>query len=288
MFNSHSGIFFLQHCIYYILLTKHKPMATSTLLSHQLSTFLSSLESTCKSLPDVPLSTTADPDNATALNDNELFEAGHDDDDWFLAGLEHAKLNRNIDLARDMIYSLPPQQPQAQAQVQPSELKARLGLVNKRARDADMVFRSRAQHLAAVAAAKAAAEAEAQAAAKSAPSSPTTTSPDTSKQDLTLTQKVQIQSQTQDSIAADILSLVRQLRSDAVSFSERLVVDTDVVAGTAATLEKSAGVMGRVGGRLGEYQRSTAIGWWFYIWAVVFLVAAIVGSMIVIRLFPKW
>lgn len=100
--------------------------------------------------------------------------------------------------------------------------------------------------------------------------------------------KMSIQSQAQSSISSDILSLVRQIRSDAVAFSEKLAQDSEVLKGTANSLEKSSGIMGVVGGKMNEYRRSTAIGYWFYIWAVLFLVAAIVGGMIVIRLFPKW
>lgn len=100
--------------------------------------------------------------------------------------------------------------------------------------------------------------------------------------------KVRLQQNTQESIAGDILSLVATIKENALRFQESITHDTAVLNDTAESLEKSSGLMGNVGSRLNKYHKSTAIGWWFYIWATLGMIAAVVIGMLIIQLFPKW
>lgn len=107
-------------------------------------------------------------------------------------------------------------------------------------------------------------------------------------QDATLQTKLRVDENEQDDIANDVLSLVRRMKQNAVDMNTKLNKDDALVRDTGAALERSAAKMGSVGERMGEYQRTAAIGYFFYIKAVVFMVVAVAGGMIVIRLFPKW
>lgn len=246
------------------------------------------------------------------------------DDDWFLASAELTKLSKNTDLARNVVISLQQRERLQSSKSQLSgssatsntmmpvtaspvpALRARLAEVSAKASEAETLVRAhlsdererarvlkRQQHQQ---------QFDVTSHPGSSPLSPTSTTSTTSTtkpasspssstekgNPLSLDQKLTIQQSTQDTLSTDILKLVRTIKADAISFSEKLALDTAVMEGAAGSLERSSGVMGRVGSKLNEYQRSTAIGWWFYIMAVVFLVAAVSGSMIVIRIFPKW
>lgn len=107
-------------------------------------------------------------------------------------------------------------------------------------------------------------------------------------QDATLQTKLRVDENEQDDIANDVLSLVRRMKQNAVDMNQKLSRDDAIVKDTAAALESSSTKMGSVGQKMNDYQRTTAIGYFFYIKAVVFMVVAVAGGMIVIRLFPKW
>lgn len=107
-------------------------------------------------------------------------------------------------------------------------------------------------------------------------------------QDATLQTKLRVDENEQDDIANDVLSLVRRMKQNAVDMNQKLTRDDAIVKDTAAALESSSTKMGSVGQKMNEYQRTTAVGYFFYIKAVVFMVVAVAGGMIVIRLFPKW
>lgn len=107
-------------------------------------------------------------------------------------------------------------------------------------------------------------------------------------QDATLQTKLRVDENEQDDIANDVLSLVRRMKQNAVDMNQKLAKDDAMVKDTAAALESSSTKMGSVGQKMNEYQRTAAIGYFFYIKAVVFMVVAVAGGMIIIRLFPKW
>ncbi|KAG5354784.1 hypothetical protein CJU89_6575 [Yarrowia sp. B02] len=107
-------------------------------------------------------------------------------------------------------------------------------------------------------------------------------------QDASLDTKLRVDEHEQDDIANDVLSLVRRMKQNAVDMNAKLAQDDRLVKDTAAALESSSTKMGSVGQKMSDYQRTAAIGYFFYIKAVVFMVVAVAGGMIVIRLFPKW
>lgn len=100
--------------------------------------------------------------------------------------------------------------------------------------------------------------------------------------------KVMLQQNSQDSIASEVLGLVAVMKANAIKFRDSLSTDTQVLNDASEALEKSSGVMGVVGSKMNNYRRSTAIGWWFYIWATLGIFVAVVVGMTIIRLFPKW
>ncbi|ANB15105.1 Use1p [Sugiyamaella lignohabitans] len=110
----------------------------------------------------------------------------------------------------------------------------------------------------------------------------------TEHKELSVESKVSLQKDIQDSLSSEILGMVSTLKNNAIAFAEKIAQDKDVVEGTSSALNKTAGTMNKVGSRLNDYRSTKAIGWWFYIWAIVFMVVAVSGSMIVVRLFPKW
>ena len=242
-----------------------------------------------------------DPRSSTRL------KSPQDEDDWFLVSLESAKLAKNTDLARDAVFTLQQKEKKSSHNNNNSDRDSRMGMLpltaspvdalksrlmdlNVRNQLTDTALRQHNQQQQAAAAAAAAATARQKLVAESSDLGQARSVAKSQKdqETFTLDQKIQIQQNTQESLANDILSLVRTIKQDAISLSNKLAVDADVIRNTALSLEKSTGVMGRVGSKLGEYHRSTAIGWWFYIMAVVFMVCAVAGAMIIVRLFPKW
>lgn len=109
------------------------------------------------------------------------------------------------------------------------------------------------------------------------------------KKELTFDNKMSLQANTQESLSADILSLVTRIKSDAVAFSASLATDKDRLDSAVSAVERAAEGMGKVGERMGLYRRgSNLMGWWFYGGATLFLVLAVVIGMLIVRLFPKW
>jgi hypothetical protein len=109
------------------------------------------------------------------------------------------------------------------------------------------------------------------------------------KKELTFDNKMSLQANTQESLSADILSLVTRIKSDAVAFSASLAADKDRLDSAVSAVERAAEGMGKVGERMGLYRRgSNLMGWWFYGGATLFLVLAVVIGMLIVRLFPKW
>jgi hypothetical protein len=100
--------------------------------------------------------------------------------------------------------------------------------------------------------------------------------------------KLAVQRNTQESLSNEILSMVQTMRRNALTFGEKIARDNNLVESTSNALNKSAANMNKVEGRLSTYHKMTAIGWRFYILAVVFLFVSLVMGMTIIRLFPKW
>jgi SNARE protein 1 len=109
-----------------------------------------------------------------------------------------------------------------------------------------------------------------------------------SKAIMSAQEKLSVQKDVQETLSTEILGMVSNLKANAVAFADKLGQDTAVVQDAADALNRSSGMLDKVGSRLNQYRQTGAIGWWFYIWAVVFMVVALIGGMIVIRLFPKW
>lgn len=105
---------------------------------------------------------------------------------------------------------------------------------------------------------------------------------------LSMEDKLSIDRNTQDSISSDLLAMVSTIKQNAMKFNEKMTADEDVLRNTSEALHQTSSNMDKVGSRLSKYRSSTAIGWWFYIFSVLFLIIAIIAGMIIIRIFPKW
>lgn len=115
-----------------------------------------------------------------------------------------------------------------------------------------------------------------------------TSSIKTTSTDISLNDKLTVQQNVQEDLSHDILDMVSKIKSNAIAFGEKMAADSDVIRSTGEALNKTAGNMDKVGSRLSKYQTTSALGWRFYIMAVIFLIVAVSGGMIIIRLFPKW
>lgn len=256
----------------------------------------------------------------SAQIDHAPFQTPSTEDDWFLAGAELAKLAKNTDLARDAVLAMPAVHTDVvkhsggggkgergatgaragKETVKSEELKLRLADVNAATLETESVVRrywvkaSEARAAAAASAAKTDTHSDLNEKAAGSSKDDNNTEKQSlfgdlkDKAEVTFTEKLHLNHTLHSTLSNDILSLVRTLKQDALSFSEKLAADANVLDSTARSLERSSGAMGRVGSRLGEYRRTSALGWWFYVVAVLGIVAAVIGGMIIIKLFPKW
>lgn len=92
----------------------------------------------------------------------------------------------------------------------------------------------------------------------------------------------------QQELSRDVLEMVEAIKKNAEQFSAKLEADGDVLTAATEAISRTAGSMTGVGSRLQKYRKTNAIGWWFYIWAILFMILATVGGMLVTRIFPKW
>lgn len=97
-----------------------------------------------------------------------------------------------------------------------------------------------------------------------------------------------IQETTQQELSENILEMVRDIRKNAELFSEKLAADSGVVDATGDALNNASSKMDSVGTKLNKYRRTSALGWWFYIKATVFITAALIIGMLLVQLMPKW
>jgi hypothetical protein len=112
--------------------------------------------------------------------------------------------------------------------------------------------------------------------------------PKSTSADLSLNDKLSVQQTVQEDLSHDILGMVSKIKSNAIALSEKMATDADVVRSTGEALNRTSSSMEKVGSRLNKYHKTGALGWRFYIMAVVFLIVAVFAGMTIIRLFPKW
>lgn len=97
-----------------------------------------------------------------------------------------------------------------------------------------------------------------------------------------LSEKLASHQDTQDSLLHDISGFIANIKKNATLLGDKMSQDQDIVESAASALNKSSDTMAKTGGRLTKYRSDTAIGFWFYIYAAIFIaVAAIVGAVIV-------
>lgn len=101
-------------------------------------------------------------------------------------------------------------------------------------------------------------------------------------------QKLSIQRNTQETLSSEILDMVSTMKNNALKFADKIAQDNNVVQSTSDALHKSSGSMNKVGTRLSSWQKSSALGYKFYILSALFLFLALVLGMTFVRLFPKW
>lgn len=97
-----------------------------------------------------------------------------------------------------------------------------------------------------------------------------------------------VQDTMQQELSENILEMVRNIRKNAESFSEKLAADSGVVDASGEALNNATSKMDSVGSKLNKYRRTSALGFWFYIKAALFIVGALIGGMLLVQLMPKW
>lgn len=100
--------------------------------------------------------------------------------------------------------------------------------------------------------------------------------------------RLEVHELQQQELSRDVLEMVEAIKKNAEQFSAKLESDNDVLTAATEAITRTAGSMTGVGTRLQKYRKTNAIGWWFYIWSVLFMVLALVGGMLVTQIFPKW
>lgn len=265
-----------------------------------MNNLLSNLEKTAHTLTEKAAQD--DEDIYSALHDDSAVEIDqlatlYDDGDAFVLGLERAKAEKNLEKARIMAMSDPSTESKAQLrkigndllfvrqyelEVSGREEQLTHVIKRRRAEDEDREIQRRERELLL--------EGGDDDNVPAAPGLRRRTTPGDASisEDASLQTKLQVDENEQDDIANDVLSLVRRMKQNANDLNAKLNKDNDVVRDTAAALESSSSKMGTVGQKMSQYQRTTAIGYFFYIKAVVFMVLTVAGAMIIIRLFPKW
>lgn len=106
--------------------------------------------------------------------------------------------------------------------------------------------------------------------------------------DSSLDQKLSVQKNTQETLSTEILDMVSTMKSNALKFADKITEDNNVVSSTSEALHKSSGNMNKVGNKLSTWQKSSALGYRFYIFAGLFLFLSLVIGMTLVQLFPKW
>lgn len=101
-------------------------------------------------------------------------------------------------------------------------------------------------------------------------------------------QKLSVQRNTQETLSSEILDMVSTMKNNALKFADKIAQDNNVIQSTSDALHKSSGSMNKVGTRLSSWQKSSALGYKFYILSAIFLFLALVLGMTFVRLFPKW
>ncbi|KAA8898676.1 hypothetical protein TRICI_006493 [Trichomonascus ciferrii] len=101
-------------------------------------------------------------------------------------------------------------------------------------------------------------------------------------------QKLSVQRNTQETLSSEILDMVSTMKNNALRFADKIAQDNNVIQSTSDALHKSSGSMNKVGSRLSSWQKSSALGYKFYILSALFLFLALVLGMTFVRLFPKW
>ncbi|PRT57062.1 Protein transport protein use1 [Wickerhamiella sorbophila] len=97
-----------------------------------------------------------------------------------------------------------------------------------------------------------------------------------------------VQDTMQQELSENILEMVRDIRKNAEIFSEKLAADSGVVDATGDALNKATSKMDSVGSKLNKYRKTSALGFWFYVKATLFIVGALIGGMLLVQLMPKW
>jgi hypothetical protein len=91
----------------------------------------------------------------------------------------------------------------------------------------------------------------------------------------------------QESLSTEILGFASTLKANAIKMGEKLAADTKLVESAGEALEKVVGGVEKTSTQLNKYTKSDALGWRFYILAVLGVFLSLVFGMTIVWIFPK-
>lgn len=100
--------------------------------------------------------------------------------------------------------------------------------------------------------------------------------------------KMEVNQDMHNELSEDLVAMVQKIRANAEKFNEKLEADKSVVDAAADALQNAGSNMSNVGQRLSKYRKSSALGWKFYIMAVLGIIGSLMLGMMLIHLFPKF
>lgn len=226
--------------------------------------------------------------------EHKVFMASDDPNELFVLGLELNKMISNMDYARGLILEMESSGRPVEGDSRPllKRINQRLQLAQHRVQSQQeqevRAYEKEKQKLS-----KPAMVVEFESGLRNRRSSATDIGhsnqyPSSTSTDMSLDDKLSVQHRVQEDLSHDILDMVSKIKANAIALGDKLATDTDVVTSTSEALHKTSGSMAKVGTRLNKYHSSGALGWKFYIMAIIFLIVAIFSGMTIIRLFPKW
>jgi hypothetical protein len=105
--------------------------------------------------------------------------------------------------------------------------------------------------------------------------------------EMTMEEKLAVQGSVQESLSTEILGFASTLKANAIKMGEKLAADTKLVESAGEALEKVVGGVEKTSTQLNKYTKSDALGWRFYILAVLGVFLSLVFGMTIVWIFPK-
>lgn len=105
--------------------------------------------------------------------------------------------------------------------------------------------------------------------------------------ELSMEEKLGLQGSVQETLSNEILGFASTLKANAIKMGEKLAADNKFVESAGDALDRVVGGVERTSNQLNKYNKSGALGWKFYILAVLGIFLSLVFGMTIVWIFPK-